>query len=101
MRRRDIIEVAMKRRDLIELFKRPFFIIASSVFIIVVIFQLAAAGLLTPSAAPAPTMNTLEETYDVLIGGFNSAAITASRSGGAIEVSKCLVQKITGQSPCP
>jgi hypothetical protein len=95
------MEVVMKRRDLIRLFKRPFFVIACSIFIIVVIFQLAAAGLLTPSAAPAPTMDTLEETYDVLVGGFNSAAITASLSGSAIEVSKCLVQKITGQSPCP
>jgi hypothetical protein len=74
--------------------------VAVSVGLIVGAFQLSGAGSLTPPAAPAGTMNEIEEVYDALVGDFDSSAVVASRNGNVLEISKCIIDKING-SPCP
>lgn len=64
------------------------------------VFQLSQAGSLSPVALPAGTLNTLTEVYEVLVGDFDSSAITASKSGNEIAVAKCVILKMTGQTPC-
>lgn len=71
-----------------------------SVALIVGAFRLSVAGSLTPPAAPAGTMNELEEVYDALVGDYDSSAVVASRNGNALEISKCIIDKVNG-SPCP
>src|SRR4026209_722180 len=45
----------------------------------------AAAGSLTPSASPAPTMHTLQELYDSLVGTFDSSSTTSNVDGNVLE----------------
>jgi len=71
-----------------------------SVVLIVGLFRLGEAGSLTPPAAPAGTMNEIEEVYDALVGSYDSSAVVASRNGNALQISKCIIDKVNG-SPCP
>lgn len=70
--------------------------------IIVFAFRLSEAGTLAPTSPPAGSMRSLNEIYDALVGTtYDSSAVVASRSGNALEISKCIIQKITGGTPCP
>lgn len=76
-------------------------IVAVSIGILVAAFRLTEAGSLTPTAAPAGTMTSLNTLYASLASvSFDSSAIVASRSGGALEISKCIIARMTGGS-CP
>lgn len=65
-----------------------------------IIFQRTEAGSLTPTAAPAGSMNTLTEVYTALVGTFDSSGIVASKSGNEFAVAKCIILKMTAQTPC-
>jgi hypothetical protein len=71
-----------------------------SVFVIALVFQVAGAGSLTPVAAPAGTMHALSDVYDALVGNYDSSGVVASKQGSALQVTKCIINKING-SPCP
>ena len=60
------------------------------------------AGTLTPSAAPAGTMRTLQEIYNVLASGSSvtASSTAASSTGNAIQIAQCMITKLTGGS-CP
>lgn len=76
-------------------------VIVVSIFVVGLIFRYSTAGSLTPSAAPASTMQSLQNVYDALASsGFDSSGVTASRNGSALQISKCIIQRITG-STCP
>lgn len=64
-------------------------------------FRLTGAGSLTPSFVPAPTMHDLQELYSVLVGTFDSSAVVASKQGDVMQVTKCIIQKVNGGTPCP
>ena len=81
---------------------RSFFVMAISVFIIVSLFRMTEAGSLTPALSPASTMNSLEDAYNALVGSsFDSSLITADKNGSAMQVAKCIIDKMTGGTPCP
>lgn len=81
---------------------RNIFIIIISVLVLTVLFRLTEAGSLTPSAAPAGTMHSLEEIYAPLASsGYDSSGVTAAKDGNALQISKCIILKITGGTPCP
>lgn len=82
-------------------FVRSALVILASVFVIVAIFQFTEAGSLAPSLAPSGTLNTLDELYVSLTGSYDSTAIVAAKHGDVLQVSKCIIQKITGGTPCP
>lgn len=58
------------------------------------------AGNLTPPATVTSTMRTAEEVYNALVGSFDSSGITASSTGSALQMAKCAIEKISGNS-CP
>ena len=72
----------------------------SSFFIIGLLFRVSEAGVLDPTFSPASTMNTIELTYQALVGTHDSSAVVASKSGDAFQIAKCITRKITGQTPC-
>jgi hypothetical protein len=76
-------------------------IIGVSVVVIVFLFRLTTAGSLTPTAAPATSMESLEDVYGALVGTFDSSGIVASKQGGAMEISKCIISAVTGGAGCP
>ncbi|MCC6934375.1 MAG: hypothetical protein IT406_01615 [Candidatus Yanofskybacteria bacterium] len=76
-------------------------IVGASIAILVAAFRLTEAGSLTPTAAPAGTMTSLNALYASLASdSFDASAIVASRSGGALQISKCIIARATGGS-CP
>lgn len=72
----------------------------ASFAVLVFAFQLSQAGSLSPTALPASTMNSLSQVYESLVGTFDSSGIVASKSGNEMAVAKCIVLKMTGQTPC-
>lgn len=81
---------------------RTIAIIVISVVVVTMIFRLTEAGSLTPSASPAGTMHSLEEIYAPLASsGYDSSGVIASKHGDALQIAKCIIQKITGGTPCP
>jgi len=93
------MKVRVKRRWKIAF--RHIAIVVTSSSLIFVFFRLSQAGSLTPIAAPASTFNTLKEIYDSLASdSFDSSSITASKSGSVLNVSKCIVSRMTGGT-CP
>ncbi len=71
---------------------RAFFTIIISVLIISTIVY---AGSLTPPAAPASTMKTLQEIYDSVAGvSFDSSSITADADGSLIENLKYIADNL-------
>ncbi len=92
--------MAMLTRDSFKRFCRNMLVVFVSVFIILGAFRLGNAGSLTPSSAPAATMHSLQEQYDALVGTFNSSTITGSKNGDAFQVTKCIILKVTGGTPC-
>ena len=75
-------------------------VIVVSVTTIAFVFQLAGAGDLFPSSAPSGTMASVGDVYDVLVGSFDSSSITASKSGSALNVSRCIIEQLQGNT-CP
>ncbi len=90
----------MAFRERMHSFFRSALMIAISVFVIVVAFRVVGAGVLSPVAAPAGTMKSAADLYDVLVGTYDSSSVVASRQGSALQVTKCIIGKING-SPCP
>lgn len=82
-------------------FFRSAAIIAVSFFLIAFAFRLVEAGSLSPSVATTvATMNTSSSSYNALVGTFNSTSITKDLNGSALEISRCIIDQITGGS-CP
>lgn len=80
---------------------RGVLVVVLSVVIVTMLFRLTEAGSLTPSAPPASTSVSVEDIYDVLAStGFDSSSITASKNGSALQISKCIILKVTGGTPC-
>lgn len=82
-------------------FLRGASVVGLSVFISFFLFRLSTAGSLTPSAAPASTMNSVEEVYNSLVGTFDSSAVVASSQGNALQIAKCITSAMTGGPGCP
>ncbi len=84
---------------------RSFLVILVSVLVIVSVVRLTEAGPLSPLVAPAPTFRTLEEIFAPLASsGYDSSGVTANKDGNALQISKCIIRKMTGQAPtvlCP
>jgi hypothetical protein len=81
---------------------RNVFIVLVSVAVVMALFQLTSAGSLTPSFAPASTFHTLEDIYASLAStSYDASSITASKTGSALQISKCIILKLTGGTPCP
>ena len=76
-------------------------VILFALVIILGAFRLVGAGSLTPSATPAGTMNALSAVYAALVGTFDSSSVVASKQGDAMQVTKCIILKVTGGTPCP
>jgi hypothetical protein len=76
--------------------------VVTGVVLVVSLFRLTEAGSLTPPTEPTVgTMDTLEETYDSLVSSsFDSSSVAANRDGSALEISKCIIEQITGGT-CP
>jgi hypothetical protein len=79
---------------------RRFLIIIASAALVVGVVRFAEAGSLTPNAVPGGTLQSLDNVYAALGGSFSSAAITASATGSAIQLAKCLAAKLT-TGGCP
>ncbi|MFH1099195.1 MAG: hypothetical protein V1723_04760 [Candidatus Uhrbacteria bacterium] len=76
-----------------------FTVIAAAVFVAAALVRaFAYAGSLTPSAAPAATMKTIQEVYDPLVGTFDASGVTGSSAGDAIQLARCAITKIQGGS---
>jgi hypothetical protein len=75
--------------------------VGAAVFVLSLVFRVAGAGSLTPVVLPASTMQSVEEVYTLLVGTFDSSGVVASKQGGAMEVSKCIISAITGGAGCP
>lgn len=71
-------------------------IIIASVVVVTSLIRVAQAGTFTPLAIPAATMNTLGDIYNALAGTFNSSGVSASSTGSAVAVSRCIITKLTG-----
>ncbi len=85
-------------------FIRNVLVVAVSVFLVIAFFRLTEAGVLTPSAVPAAggTLHSLEEIYAPLASsGYNSSAVVATKQGNALQVTKCIIAKMTGGTSCP
>ena len=76
-------------------------IVVTSSTLIFFVFRISQAGSLTPPAAPASTFNTVGEIFASLASNtFDSSSFAASKSGSLINVSKCIMNRITGGT-CP
>ncbi len=77
-------------------------IAAFSVVIIFFVFRMVEAGSLTPStSSPAASMRTAQEVYNVLASlSYDSSALAASRTGNAIQLVKCAINKAKAGT-CP
>lgn len=81
-------------------FFRSVFIVAASVTILVVFFHLVSAGTLNPTGIPNSSMRSASEIYESLAGTFDSSGIAASSNGDALQIAKCIIQRMAGNS-CP
>jgi len=81
---------------------RGVLIVALSVLVITIIFRVTEAGSLTPTVAPAGTGKSAEQVYAPLASsGYDSSAVVANKNGNALQVAKCIINKMTGGTPCP
>ncbi len=68
-----------------------------TVFIsVLMIYGIAQAGSLTPSASPAATMHTLQELWDKIAGTADNSATTADLSGNLTQMVKYIGQHMPG-----
>ena len=76
-------------------------IVMVAVVVVIGVYSLGGAGSLTPSVAPAGTLDTVGSVYDTIASaGFDSSGIVADPNGGAFELAKCVIAKMTGGT-CP
>ena len=81
---------------------RDVLVILLAVLIITFVFRLTEAGSLTPPGTPAGTLHSLSEIFAPLASsGYDSSGVVPSRTGNALQVTKCIIRKMTGQTPCP
>jgi hypothetical protein len=80
---------------------RNVFVVALSVVIVTMLFRLTEAGSLNPAAAPASSSESFENLYQAMTGTFDSSGITGDKNGSALQISKCIIAKMTGGTPCP
>lgn len=66
--------------------------------VLVLIIKFTEAGVLTPSASPASTMQTTGDIYNVLAGTYNSSGISANQNGSAVQILKCIITNLDGGS---
>ena len=67
--------------------------------LVLVILQTVNAGSLTPSTSPAGTMYTTEQVYNPLVlTSYDSSAIASSSTGSAIQIARCVIEKMHGGS---
>lgn len=80
---------------------REALIIVVGVFLIIYIMGTVQAGSLSPLAAPASTLKTLQEIFNPLASSsYNSASVVASPNGNALQIMKCIISKLnTGACP--
>ena len=57
---------------------------------------IATAGNLIPPGPPASTHKTFAEIYGPLAGNFDSSSVTASSTGNALQIARCLIVKMDG-----
>lgn len=90
-----------KQKNRIKKILREMLVVTVSLAAVASVVQWVQAGSLTPPGTPSATMRTLQEVYDTMVGTtFDSTAITASASGSAIQITKCIIAKIrTGTCP--
>jgi hypothetical protein len=81
---------------------RTLLVVLASVFVVGFIFRLTEAGPLTPSTLPAATLHTLEDIFAPLASsGYDSSSVVPSKSGNALQITKCIIQRMQGGAPCP
>jgi hypothetical protein len=84
----------MKTRDIL--------VIVVSVVVVVFVFLLTEAGVLTPTVSPAGTLHTLENIWaPIASSGYDASGVVASKNGNALQITKCIIQAMTGGSICP
>lgn len=88
--------VATKSRTL-----RSAAVVAVAVGIVMGVYSLGDAGSLAPLASPAETLDDVGSVYDTIASsGYDSSSFLADPNGGAFELAKCAIARITGGS-CP
>lgn len=81
---------------------RAMLVVVASMAVVGLVFRLSEAGSLTPTAAPAGTMHSVESIFASLASAaYDSSAVVASKTGSAFQVTKCIIAKMTGGTPCP
>ena len=73
-------------------------IIIVSVATVVSIARLVEAGSLNPGSAPGSTMYDATAIHNALVGTFDSSAIASSSSGSAIQIARCILERMGGGS---
>jgi hypothetical protein len=63
---------------------------------VLIIYGIVQAGSLTPSAAPASTMHSLQEMWDVITGDNNSSGVAADAGGNIMERLTFIQQNLGG-----
>lgn len=82
-------------------------ILLEGLFALIIIWSIwsvtrVAAGNLTPPSSVSPTLQPPTNIYQALIAtsGFSSVSLATSSTGSAIQLTKCIIQKLNGNS-CP
>lgn len=68
-----------------------------SALIVGMVLRSVNAGSLSPSSAPASTLYTLGQLFNPLAStSYDSSGITADSQGSAIQIGRCIIQKLHG-----
>ncbi|HUO75567.1 MAG TPA: hypothetical protein VMU12_01440 [Candidatus Paceibacterota bacterium] len=82
-------------------FARSLLMVIISVALIFGAYRLSNAGSPTPPAAPTSgTLDSLASISAALIGPFDSSGVIADPNGSALQISKCIINRLHG-IPCP
>jgi hypothetical protein len=81
---------------------RSALIVLMGTVVSLVLVRLAEAGVLSPTFVPTvSTMQSIEDTYDAITSdSYDSSLITADKNGNAFEISRCIINQLTGGT-CP
>ncbi len=75
-----------------------FFTLTISIAAVVVVVRFVFAGNLNPSVTPDGTMNTADEIYTSLVSGFDSSTMIAKKTGSALQIGRCIIERIRGNN---